>query len=260
MNPLRALFELLKKEYNSRYSGWGPEDALRYLPILDALRERGLESGSILDVGSGDRGISPYVRRPVVGCDVSFGLAGGFSLQRVRGFSRALPFRDNAFDVAMSVDALEHIPGADRDASYRELVRVARRLVVVMVPAGRPAARQDRELADFYMRTQKKTHHFLEDHLRNGLPEPEAVLDGLREAARLAGKEIRLAFRMRDNLRIRGWILRTALTPGLASIRKLQLVTVAAPLAYRLIGFGDCYRLLALGDLAAASSAVSQAR
>jgi len=91
-----------------------------------------------------------------------------------------LPFLDRAFDVAVSVDVLEHLPPEDREPHLRELVRVARRRVVVCCPLG--GARHEaaeRDLAAWYERKTGAPHRFLADHLRTGLPaEPE-----LRELA-----------------------------------------------------------------------------
>lgn len=47
-----------------------------------------------------------------------------------------LPFDDDAFDVVTSIDVIEHVP--DYHAFLRELIRVARRAVVVSTPNRRP--------------------------------------------------------------------------------------------------------------------------
>src|SRR5687767_4228091 len=120
----------LKAAYLARFDGWGPEESLRYLPIRDALRERGLEHASLLEVGSGGKGISPYVRHDIVGCDLAFPEPGPFTVHRVKSTAEALPIRSRAFDVVVSVDALEHIPAAARPPAIAEMVRVARRAVV----------------------------------------------------------------------------------------------------------------------------------
>jgi hypothetical protein len=95
----------------------------------------------------------------------------------------ALPFEDAMFDVAVSVDVLEHLSAADREPHLRELQRVAGKRVVACCPLG--GARHEaaeRELADWYARKTGARHRFLDEHLLNGLPR-EAELREL--AARL---------------------------------------------------------------------------
>lgn len=49
-----------------------PEAALRYLPIVDLLKKERLENSKILEIGSGSYGITPYLKKEVVGIDMSF--------------------------------------------------------------------------------------------------------------------------------------------------------------------------------------------
>jgi hypothetical protein len=134
---------------------------------------------SLLEVGSGSRGIATYLSSPwrVTACDRDFSDYGarrrpaGGDVERVVGDALALPFDDRSFDVAVSLDMLEHIPSDLRGQALRELVRVSRRAVVVGCPCGAPALAADRRLALFYGRIRRPIPAWLREHLDNGLPE-----------------------------------------------------------------------------------------
>ncbi|MBM4244614.1 MAG: glycosyltransferase [Deltaproteobacteria bacterium] len=97
----------------------------------------------------------------------------------VVGDARRLPFPDGAFDVVCCSDVLEHVPEGDRGAVLAELFRVARRLVIT---AG-PYRSEDVELAEQALRefhrycTNGISHHWLDEHMRYGLP-PVDWLEG----------------------------------------------------------------------------------
>jgi len=90
----------------------------------------------------------------------------------VVGDARRLPFPDGAFDVVCCSDVFEHVPERDRGAVLAELFRVARRLVIT---AG-PYRSEEVELAEQALRefhrycTNGISHHWLDEHMRYGLP------------------------------------------------------------------------------------------
>lgn len=89
--------------------------------------------GAYLDVGCG-RGEMLFVAeelgyRPVKGVEPVPALT--FGTRVVPGRVHALPFADDAFDVASLFDVLEHLLPEDDEAACRELRRVARRHVLL---------------------------------------------------------------------------------------------------------------------------------
>ena len=89
-----------------------------------------------------------------------------------------LPFHDEAFDLAFSLDVLEHIPAAQREAFLSELYRVASRWIVVGAPlATRETVDAERLLAERLMRD----HMFLAEHQEFGLPTEALIQDFFRE-------------------------------------------------------------------------------
>jgi demethylmenaquinone methyltransferase/2-methoxy-6-polyprenyl-1,4-benzoquinol methylase len=106
-------------------------DRIVRLPVSDRLAEalRLPDDGILLDAGGGT-GRSSFHLLPLVGrlaiCDASLpmlrqALAKG-GMDTTQALAEALPFRDNAFDRVMAVDALHHF--FDQRAAIKELVRV----------------------------------------------------------------------------------------------------------------------------------------
>lgn len=90
-----------------------------------------------------------------------------------------LPFADGEFEVAVSLDVLEHIPAQDRALHFRELARVARRKVIVCCPLGTPEhVEAERTISAWHEDYTGRDHRFLSEHLENGLP-TEAELESL---------------------------------------------------------------------------------
>jgi hypothetical protein len=89
-----------------------------------------------------------------------------------------IPFASDSFEVAVSLDVLEHIPPAEREGHVRELARVARERVILCCPLGTPEhVAVERELADWYRSTTGEDHRFLNEHLATGLPTETELRD-----------------------------------------------------------------------------------
>jgi hypothetical protein len=95
-----------------------------------------------------------------------------------------LPFPDDSFEAAVSLDVLEHIPREHRETHLRELIRVSRGTIVICCPLGsNEHVEAEQELADWYRSLAGEPHRFLEEHLETGLPtevEIGGLADGLR--------------------------------------------------------------------------------
>ena len=82
-----------------------------------------------------------------------------------------LPFRDRSIEVVTSLDALEHVPPAERAAFVAELVRATRRRLVLCCPLGTPDhAEAEREIQAWHRELTGADHPWLVEHLTYGLP------------------------------------------------------------------------------------------
>lgn len=144
---------------------------LRYLPII-----KEISSGSVLEVGSGSRGIARFLPWRVTGCDVTFNEEPLSNLDAIVGSVLDLPFNDNSFDYVVSSDMLEHLSFSDREKAILEMIRVTRQKIIFGVPCGKKSNEYERRLFNLFKRVTGKEHRWLKEHLANGLPEEEELV------------------------------------------------------------------------------------
>lgn len=88
---------------------------------------------------------------------------------------KVLPFGDGSYEAAVSVDTLEHIPKNDRLPFLREMLRTARKVVVVCAPLGTEQhITHEKEILQRWTGTASDAD-YLKEHIENGLPTPGEV-------------------------------------------------------------------------------------
>lgn len=132
---------------------------IRYHKIIKANPELLDESASILEVGSG---IEPYLSRKVTGLDI--------------GSVGDIPFPDESFDYVLCVDGLEQLPEGERKPALLDLIRVARKKVLISQPGKEFAETGERYLKSVFNRLEIDTPDWLETPLRNGLPDVGGIV------------------------------------------------------------------------------------
>ena len=157
------------------WQGWHPEVALRYLPIISAIRKLGGHP-QVLDIGSCGLGIAPYIGYKVTGCDIKFRPPFHHHLDRIKAPAEKLPFADSVFDALVSADTLEHLNKNSRQKAIFQMLRVAKKMVCIAVPCGNLAYRQDKELNKYYRKKFNKKYQFFEEQLKLGLPQKEEIV------------------------------------------------------------------------------------
>jgi hypothetical protein len=107
--------------------------------------------------------------------------------------ARVLPFDDDQFEVATSCDTLEHMPAEQRPEHVAELVRVARRRLVLCCPYGSAEKQKaEWEVAEVVRTVVGTELPYLEEHLEFGFPREEDVVAMVRAAA--PGAQIRCLY------------------------------------------------------------------
>ncbi|MEM7331963.1 MAG: class I SAM-dependent methyltransferase [Chloroflexota bacterium] len=95
----------------------------------------------------------------------------------VWGDGMALPFGENAFDAVVNIDTLEHLPEPNRLPFIQECLRVSRSVVLVAAPFGNEGhIALEKQLNDLHEAVMGKPHHYLGEHVENGLPSPAHLL------------------------------------------------------------------------------------
>lgn len=218
-----------------------PEAALRYLPIIDLLKKSKLLNSSILEIGSGSYGITPYLKREIVGVDTSFSEPEYPLLKQVKGSAIKLPFEDSKFEVVVLSDVLEHLPVNIRKKCLDESIRVAKKLVIVSGPFGKEAAAQDKKLADYSVKKIGSMHHFFADHLKYGLPEVSEIEGYIAGSDKVKNFKIVSEYL---NLQVREWLMKFFITKErLGYYFYLKGLMPIVPILTRL-NSKPCYRTL----------------
>jgi hypothetical protein len=148
----------------------------RYAPVAAlVLGVDGRLGESLLDVGSGSVGFASVGgSEPFVGIDIDFWGPPAPSMTAVRALPGRLPFADGSFDTVISLDALEHVPPADRDGFVTEIARVAARRAIIACPCDEATAVDDL-LRRMYLRRGEAEPDWLSEHAEHGLPTRLAV-------------------------------------------------------------------------------------
>jgi len=152
--------------------------AARYFPILRVLKQHHLlESGTLLEIGSGSFGIGTFRKVPFTGCDLAFKHQPKWPMTPVIASAADLPFADRSFDVVLASDVLEHVPPNLRKKVICEAARVAGQLVIFGFPCGNIAHDLDKELRQTYLDRNLQVPEWLEEHMEAAFPEPNLFED-----------------------------------------------------------------------------------
>ena len=182
----------LRRRYLCWNNAWNIDAQLRYQPLVELLRTRGVSS--LAEVGCGNTGISGLFAQDVIGFDLAFekGIVHVYSprLHPVIASGSALPVRDRSFEAVVCVDALEHIPPPLRGRALRELLRCTQCWLVFCVPMGAAAERSDRELLEFYVAHHGTQPFWLTEHLEYGIPTSVEVLRLIDDAVAALGRTV----------------------------------------------------------------------
>ena len=239
---MQSVTDILRKRVqgyiDTRYPNWNLDAALRYLPVAAHLDRGGAEQ--VLDVGFGGAGLSLYWGRPTIALDVSLPEALEGSLIRpVLGTAAALPFRDRSIEVIVSCDVLEHIPRTGRPEAVSEMIRVARRQMIVAVPCGRSAHQAEEEVANIYRKKTREDHPWLQEHLDHGLPDATELESTIRSLAEEQGRRADIRVQKNTNLKIWKWVFRHYFGGGPRKARLIRYYLLALMPLLRHIHWGE---------------------
>jgi len=82
----------------------------------------------------------------------------------------SIPFREDCFDIVVSIATLEHIAREDREIFLSEMKRVTKKKVIISAPVGEVGERYDRRYAEVHKKLLGQAEPFTAEHIRHGLP------------------------------------------------------------------------------------------
>ena len=149
---------------------------LRYMPVVSKLRKLRKQNKNlkVLEVGSGSKGITRFFDHPVTGMDIEFQEHKNKYLREiVSSATKKFPFKDNEFDVVVSVDNIEHIPKAKREKTLKEMLRVSNKHVIITCPFG--MNKWDKKVLKKWPKNSA-TYKNINEHLDCGFPDPDKIV------------------------------------------------------------------------------------
>lgn len=167
--PIKLLLVLVPPR--SRLFLSGPDTFVRYkhtsLELKKLLHNSSLKNVKILDVGGGDGIFKRLFGRKlnISILDVNIHTK---SYRTVIGTGCCMPFKDNSFDVVLSIATFQYIPKKDRSKFISELRRVSKKGVILYSPVD-SASRIEKDIHKFRRKIGLEDK-WLEDEIKTGLP------------------------------------------------------------------------------------------
>ncbi|MEA2464193.1 MAG: hypothetical protein QOJ98_1940, partial [Acidobacteriota bacterium] len=151
--------------------------------LTDILSGEGSGTLTLLDVGSGPVALTEVFVSPrfdIVRADISRFDDPSIVLLHP---GEPLPFEDGAFDVAVAIEVLEHLPPAQRPSLIRELQRVSRQATIVCCPIDTPeVVEAERQFSAWAQAVSGRDVGFLVEHDEHGLPDAAEVVSWFGES------------------------------------------------------------------------------
>lgn len=177
------------RAYAERAGRGYPDWAVRYVPLVRRLRARGWLGARRLEIGANANGLARFAPGRVIAVDISVAhlreARDAQGVLPVAASITALPFRDDAFELVVSMDTFEHIPEADRPAAAGEMVRVKDEngVAVAGFPCGARARAAEARVSAAYRGLTGAGITWLDEHEAMGLPEADEVANLFQHAA-----------------------------------------------------------------------------
>lgn len=207
------------------------------------------EGSSILDAGCGEQGLAAFVPAgtDITGVDILPPEIVDKSFKYKQGSIADLPYDGRSFDVAASVDVLEHLPAEVRASAVRELVRVARKAVIIAFPAGAAAREMDEQLAARLRAANEPLPDWLDEHLAQEYPDTEQVIAAIEDAVTTSGRSAEISTSYSEHLSISKFLRECASRSKYGYIAANLVTGVLSPLMPRATA-GTAYRSIVVAE------------
>jgi ubiquinone/menaquinone biosynthesis C-methylase UbiE len=170
---------------------WMWDSRSRCMDTRRVLRPFLTNTTTILDAGCGEYGLAAFMpSAKITGVDILPDEDIDSSVNYVHGSIIDLPFEEGSVDVAAAVDVLEHLPNDLRPAAVQQLVRVAKKAIVLTFPSGDAARRVDEDFSRALRSREKANPEWLDEHLANIYPDVEKVIEEIEAASKASGRKV----------------------------------------------------------------------
>ena len=201
---------------------------------------------TILDAGCGECGLTAFVpSADITGVDILPAEEVDPHLKYKQGSILDLPFDDRSFDVAVSVDVLEHLPHEVRQTAVTELVRVAKKAIVIAFPSGVEARDVDEDFERQLTASGQPLPDWLAEHLANPYPETAEIVAAIEGSNRNADVSIANSESLSVAKFLRSWATRSKYGYITANI----LAGIFLPLMPK-ASAGNSYRSIVVAEFA----------
>jgi hypothetical protein len=153
---------------------------VRYIPIKPYLIGPALTS--LIEVGSGARGLATILDDSFVGVDVRIDGEPAPGMYPFSYDGGRVPFQSGSFHTVVSMDTLEHVPPTNRVDFLKELLRISASRIILGFPSDNGQSKGDDFMRNLFMKLGMGAPAWLNEHDEFGLPparEVEAILNQL---------------------------------------------------------------------------------
>lgn len=233
---------LCYREWNSMGKQLDP--GIRYHPVVSFLKKFRKKVGRelvLLDVGSGDIGLRYFLKKSCVSVDIAMDrkvYRWGGDVDPVRGSILDLPLKDRSVDAVITLDTVDDVEPENRKRALTELIRTARKLVIVGVPYGANSNLFARKMYERELQLGQ-VPEWRKIDIERGFPEEEfdrLILESLDQHPRAS-----VITKRNENLVLLElrWYLEHLVNPSSFFFRPImELVTRMT----KYLSFGKCYR------------------
>lgn len=220
----------------------------RNVDVARILRPYVRAETSVLDAGCGEYGVAAFIdAERVFGVDILPTDTRVEGFEFIHGSILSLPFGEQQFDIAVSVDVLEHLPAGLREGAINQLVRSARKAIVVAFPSGRVAREMDENYARELDSRGEPRPDWLVEHLASEYPGAAEISRIIEREAEQTGRKVSVKTFYSENVAIAGLLRRASSLSKFLYLPANLAAGILLPLMPR-ANVNNAYRAITLAE------------